>query len=143
MNVNYVTNPLVKRDSYDTTLQSMKLDSGIFVLADEGSNITTKYTTTVNMHTIKVSVYRGIVIYVNCVYWHDSAGDNDDFCVYSALNVLHATYLISTMFVHAGTVSSPCQKLVKCYLLATQVHMLLQLYFYGITGLLIYTCISI
>ena len=88
------------------------------------------------MHTIKVSVYQGIVVYVNCVYWHDSPGDNDDFCVYSALNVLYATYLFSTMFMHVGTVSSPCQKLVKCCLLAPQVYILLQLYFCGTTGLL-------
>ena len=76
------------------------------------------------MYTIKVSVYRGIVIYVNCVYWHNSPGDNVDFCVYSALNVPHATYLISTMFMHVGTVSSHCKRFVKCCLLAPQVYIL-------------------
>ena len=69
MNVNYVTNLLAKRDSYDATAQSMKQDSGIFVLVDEGSNTTTKYTVTIKLAQNKsFRAFRGLVIYVNCVY---------------------------------------------------------------------------
>ena len=109
MNVNYVTNLLVKRDSYNAAAQSMKQDSGIFVLVDEGSNTTTKYTITVKLaHNKSFRVFQGLVIYVNWAYWHDLPSDKGDFHVHSALNVLHAICFTYTTCMQVGTLALPC-----------------------------------
>ena len=109
MNVNYVTNLLVKKDSYETTAQSMKQDSGIFVLVDESSNTTTKYIVTIKLAPNKsFRALQGLVIYVNCAYWHDLPSDEVDFYVHSVLNVLRAICFTGMTYMQAGTLASPC-----------------------------------